>query len=343
MRPLLCLTTALTLTLAALPARAEPPGVLVDTMPLHALVARVMEGVGTPDLLLPPGATPHDFQLRPSDAERLAQAQVVIWTGEGLVPWLAEPLATLAPQALTVEMLATGGWAALPARTDAAFAHDGHDHGHDHGDDDAAAAEDHDDHDAHGEAEDHADHDAHGEAEGHGDHAGIDPHAWLDPAVAAAWTAHIAEALSQADPENAAAYAANAAAAGSEMAALKEEMAATLAPATGRAFIVPHDAYQYLEVAFGLQAAGAIALTDASSPGPARIAELRDLVAAGDVACILTDPQTSAEWSALLADGSLARTAQVDPDGTSLTPGAALYPTMMRAMAQALADCLAPG
>ena len=75
-------STALALTLAALPALAEAPRVVVDTAPLHSLVAQVMAGVGTPELILPPGTSPHDFQLRPSDAARLQGAQVVIWMGE---------------------------------------------------------------------------------------------------------------------------------------------------------------------------------------------------------------------------------------------------------------------
>jgi len=45
----------------ATPALAEPPRVVADILPVHSLVARVMEGVGVPDLILPPGASPHGF------------------------------------------------------------------------------------------------------------------------------------------------------------------------------------------------------------------------------------------------------------------------------------------
>jgi len=314
-RPVLPLALAVLAVLAG-PVRAEVPRVMVDTVPLHALVSRVMAGVGAPDLLITPGASPHDFQLRPSDAGRLAAAQVVIWSGEALAPWLADPLMALAPQALTLEVLETDGWSRLDLRTDAAF----------------AAAE--------AEAHDHQ-----GEAEGEGahhDHEGTDPHAWLDPAVAAVWLGQIAGILAQADPAHASAYRANAQAGAAEMAALQAELAAVLAPVQGRAYIVPHDAYQYFEVAFGVPALGAITLSDAASPGPARIAALRDLVATGDVACILTDPQTSPEWTAVLAQGIAVRTAQTDPDGSTFAPGAELYPAMLRALAAALVDCTAP-
>jgi zinc transport system substrate-binding protein len=135
-------------------------------------------------------------------------------------------------------------------------------------------------------------------------------------------------------------YRANAEAAAARLAALEAEITAMVAPLAGRAFVVPHDAYQYFETAFALPASGAIALSDATAPGPARIAELRDRVAAGDIACILTDPQTNAEWSTLLREEGVARTAEVDPDGTNVTPGPDAHATILRGIAAALADCL---
>ncbi|MDX1744253.1 MAG: zinc transporter, partial [Ruegeria sp.] len=39
---------------------ADVPNVAADIAPVHSLVARVMEGVGTPDLIVPPGASPHE-------------------------------------------------------------------------------------------------------------------------------------------------------------------------------------------------------------------------------------------------------------------------------------------
>jgi len=58
---------ALPLTLClATPALADAPRVVTDIPPVHSLAAMVMDGVGTPELLLPPGASPHDFALRPS-------------------------------------------------------------------------------------------------------------------------------------------------------------------------------------------------------------------------------------------------------------------------------------
>lgn len=81
--------------LLALPAFAAPPKVVVDIAPVHALALQVMTGVATPDLLLSQGASPHEATLRPSQARMLADADLVIWEGPELSPWLADALTAL--------------------------------------------------------------------------------------------------------------------------------------------------------------------------------------------------------------------------------------------------------
>ncbi len=46
-----------------------PPHVVASIKPVHALVAGVMEGVGSPGLLIQGNASPHAYTLRPSDAK----------------------------------------------------------------------------------------------------------------------------------------------------------------------------------------------------------------------------------------------------------------------------------
>lgn len=88
---------------------AAAPNVVVTIAPVHSLVAGVMQGVGEPRLLLPPGASPHSYALLPSDARALAQADVVVWIGEGLETFLRKPLRTLAADAASVQLSALPG------------------------------------------------------------------------------------------------------------------------------------------------------------------------------------------------------------------------------------------
>lgn len=320
---------ALTAALLAGTAQADVPRVAVDIAPVHALVAQVMQGVGTPDLIVPPGASPHEHSLRPSEARALQEADLVVWVGPDLTPWMQDAIATLAGDATVATLMEADGVQLLEVREGALF--EAHTHG---------ADEDHADH---GHGHDNHDHDDQGHDDhGHDDHAhgAYDPHAWLSPANAGVWLDAIAADLSEADPDNAARYAANAAGARAALSALTDEVTGLLAPVRGGRFIVFHDAYQYFEAAFDMPAAGAISLSDAAAPSPARIAEIRDRVAREGVACVLSEPQFNPGLVATVTGGTGVRTAVLDPLGSDLVPGPALYADLMRGLATALAGCL---
>ncbi|ABV93446.1 putative high-affinity zinc uptake system protein [Dinoroseobacter shibae DFL 12 = DSM 16493] len=349
----LCVAT----TLLGGTALADVPTVATDIAPVHALVARVMDGVGTPTLILPPGASPHEYSLRPSEAAALQDADLVFWMGADLAPWMEDAVATLATNARVTTLLDAEETTLLPFREGALFeAHDhdhgdeehdhashDHDHDHDHAEHDNAHDHDHDHtHDSsekaasHDHAHDDHDHETHA---GH-DHGEHDPHAWLSPQNAAAWLTLIATQLSTADPDNAATYFTNATEGRTELDALSAEVAEILAPARGGSFIVFHDAYQYFETAFDFPASGAISLSDATDPSPARIAEIRDRVRDEGITCVLAEPQFNAGLVDTVLDGTEARTGVIDPIGIDLTPGPDLYPQLIRNMATTLAGCL---
>ncbi|MEJ6389213.1 zinc ABC transporter substrate-binding protein [Gymnodinialimonas ulvae] len=320
-------------------AMAEVPNVAVDIAPVHSLVTRVMAGVGEPALVIPAGASPHEYNLRPSEAAALQDADLVFWMGEDLTPWLEDAVETLAEGAAVTELLSVDGIRLLDFREGALF--EAHSHG-DHGDHDDH--EEHADHDEH-DHEEHADHDEHDHDDhGHDDHAGHDhgehdPHAWLAPSNATVWLNVIAAELSAVDPENAGTYFANAAEAIAEMEALSAQVRETLARVQDMSFIVFHDAYQYFEADFGLSAAGAISIGDATDPSPARIAEIQGRLRDEGVDCVLSEPQFNPGLVEAALDGTEAATAVIDPLGAELEPGPDLYPTLIRNMAATLASC----
>lgn len=355
-RPLLA---AALLASIALPAMADVPRVAVDIAPVHALVAQVMGDLGAPDLILPPNASPHGYAMRPSEARSVEAADLVIWMGEGLTPALGRAIERLAGDTARIDLLEVAGITTYGFRTDASFeTHDhGDDHGDEHEDEDHGHGDGHDHgHDEHGHGYDdeehghddhgHADHDHgdHHEAHGHEnhDHAhdDVDPHAWLDPANARVWLPVIAAELGALDPENAATYAANADVAATEIAALEADIAADLAGLSERSFIVFHDAYIYFEERFGLQAAGAISLSDASAPGPARVVEIRDQVAELDAVCVFAEPQFNTDLVTRVFEGTNVTLGIIDPLGSAQEVGPGHYAATLRAMAESVRDCL---
>ena len=87
------------LTTFPLATLAEVPRVTVDIPPVYSLVATVMGDVGTPELFIQPGASPHGYSLRPSEASALDSADLVIWVSDSLTPWLEGPVENLAGDA----------------------------------------------------------------------------------------------------------------------------------------------------------------------------------------------------------------------------------------------------
>lgn len=78
----------LALLLTSSAAAAEVPQVVTDIPAVHSIVDMVMGSLGSPELLLEPGADEHDFQLKPSQMDAVSTADLVIWVGPELTPWL---------------------------------------------------------------------------------------------------------------------------------------------------------------------------------------------------------------------------------------------------------------
>lgn len=365
MRTLLS-SAALCATLPSL-ALAEAPRVVTDIPPVHALVAQVMQGVGEPDLLLPPGGSPHGHQMRPSEAHTLANGHLLFWIGAAQSPWIEEATKTLATNIRSVPLIEVEGTHLRLGGHD--HGEEGHDdHGDDHADhaehddhdDNHAAHEDHDheakhddDHDHEDHAEDHQDHDHedhtgddHDHSDGHhvGDghvHDGIDHHAWLDPVNALIWLPEISRQLSEIDPANAATYRENTEAAMTRIKTLTGELTARLSPLEG-GFFVYHDAYGYFTDRFDLPASGAIAESDATPPGARRIAELQAEAETADIRCLFTEPQFDTRTADRMAATLGVQVHTLDPVGSSMTPGPDLYDDLLLNLAKGLEACLTP-
>jgi len=322
------LAACLTVVVAA-GARAEVPDVVVSIKPLHSLVARVMQGVGEPSLLVSGGASLHSFSLKPSQAAALQEAELVVWVGPTLESFLHEPLESLAGGAEVIEATDLPGIALLPARSGGAWEAHVHEH--------AESQEEGEEHDHdHAEGEDHD----HGHEDEHEHEGGVDGHLFLDIGNAEVIAAAVAQALSRLDPEHASVYAANAAALAQDLQALDGEVAATLAPVQGRPFVVFHDAYQYFERRYELAAIGSITVSPEQSPGARRLSEIREKIVALKATCVFAEPGFQPALMETVLAGTGAKSGVLDPEGIALDPGPALYGELLRGLATSLRDCL---
>lgn len=329
--------TALML-LSLSPALAAPK-VVASIKPVQSLVAAVMDGVGEPSVIVDGAASPHTFALKPSTAKLIANADVVFWVGPELEPFLEKPLETLGEKAEAIELSEAPGVTKLPVREDANF------EPHHHGDEEGEAGHeghDHAGHDHAAEGKEAAGHDhGHDHSHEHGhEHGEFDAHVWLDPENAKAMADDIAHHLSEADPANAATYAANATALKEKLTALETELTAELEPVQDKPFIVFHDAYQYFEHRFGVKAAGSVTLSPEVQPGAERVAALREKLKDLGAVCVFSEPQFEPKLVGVLVEGTGVRTGVLDPLGADVTNGKDLYFEVTRHMANSLKTCL---
>ncbi len=100
---------------AALSAPADPPRVAVTIKPIHGLIAAVMDGVASPQLLITGADSPHTHALRPSEARLLESADLVFWIGPMMETSFAKPIAALA-RGKAVSLIEQSGLRLLPVR-----------------------------------------------------------------------------------------------------------------------------------------------------------------------------------------------------------------------------------
>ena len=306
------------LLLGGLMAAAATAGaadrVVATFKPVHSLVSAVMAGVGEPYLIMKGGASPHTYRMRPSDAGLIGKARVIFMIGDLIESTLAGPIHKFGSKARVVELADVPGLVRRPVRRGGAFEDDGHDHGHGHG---------------------------HGKGQSHDDEA-FDMHVWLDPLNAGLMAIAIARTLSEIDPANAAKYGANADALVARLDELTAQIAAELAPARDKPFIVFHDAYHHFEERFGLKAVGSAVVSTGRSPGVRRVRELRKKVREIGVVCVFAEPHYDPRFVKLITEGTGARGGTVDPVGITIKAGPEMYFNLLRGMATSFKACLAP-
>ena len=305
-------STALVLSAVTTAPGAAETKVVVSIKPVHALVARVMEGLGTPALLVSGAASPHTYAMKPSDARALNNADIFFRVSEQTEPFTGKVVVSLPVTVLVVTLAEAPGLTLFDKRTGETF--EAHVHGG------------HDDHDYHHEAG-----------------AVRDGHVWLDPENAKAMAGEIVKVLAQAAPQDAEKLQANAARLVADIDKLETEIGRALEPVRGRPFVVFHDATQYFERRFGLNAVGSITVSPDVQPSAKRLTEIRAKISKLDAGCVFAEPSFSPALVSTVTEGKHARSGTLDPEGLAIKQGPNAYFELMRNLTAGLKACLHQG
>lgn len=281
--------------------------VVTTIKPIHSLVAGVMDGLGSPSLIVDGSNSPHNFSLKPSHAKMIEDAEIIFWVGEDLETFMIKPLESIANNATKVSFMDLDNITKLKFKEENILEVEGYDDDHDD-----------DDHDKHADGE-------------------FDAHIWLDPKNAIEIVNEIAKTLSLKDPNNKNVYYSNAEKLNHSLNELIKKI--NLSINKDARFIVFHDAYQYFEKRFDVSSAGALILNEEALPSAKKVSEIHKIIKKQNINCIISEPQFNPNIIKSIAQDSSILTRSFDPLGSSFDTNKNLYFEMILSLSNSLKDC----
>ncbi|MDC1375620.1 zinc ABC transporter substrate-binding protein [bacterium] len=311
---------------------AETKGIITTIQPINALVSAVIGNTGKTISIIPPEQSPHDFKLKPSDVKVLQDGNLIFYVSNHLESSVVKVFKNLPKNIKIINLMEEANIDHLAIRDNEAWERHDH-HGHD----------DHDDHDKHGKKDDdHDDHDKHGKKDDdHDDHEKEDDvHIWLSPNNAIKIVKKVNKELNLYFPENSKIYDENASKFINKIKNLKEELVKELAPIKDKPFIVFHDAYQYFEKTFELNAVGSVALEGDIASSPKQISFIKEKIKESKASCVFQEPQFDTKLVKIVVEGTNAEIGTLDPLGVNITGDKDFYLQLLRNMSKSLKECL---
>ena len=311
---------------------SETKGVVSTIQPINSLVNAVIGNTGKTISLIPAKASPHEYKLKPSDTKKLQNANIIFFVSDHLETSLTKVFKNLPKNIKIINLMEDAGIKHLAIRDNEAW--ERHDHHHRHGDND--------DYDKHVKKDDDHDHDKHSKKhDDHDDHEKEDDvHIWLSPDNAVKIIKKINKELSLFFPENAKTYNQNANQMIKKINQLKVELKKELLGIKDEPFIVFHDAYQYFETSFDLNAVGSVALEGDIASSPKQISFIKDKIVKLKASCVFQEPQFDSRLVQIVVESTNAQIGILDPLGVNIKSGENFYLQLLKNMAKSLKDCL---
>ena len=308
------LFAALSAALWGTTAQHADAAVVASLKPLGFIASAIADGVTETQVLLPDGASEHDYSLRPSDAKRLQNADLVVWIGPEMEAFMDKSSQSI-PDNKKVTIAQLDGVKPLLMK------------GADDDDDDHAAEGEHDH--AHGE-----------KGDAHHHHGDYNMHLWLSPEIARLSAVAIHDKLVELMPQSRARLDANLKDFEANLATTDKQVASELAPVKGKGYFVFHDAYGYYEKHYGLTPLGHFTVNPEIQPGAQRLHQIRTQLVEQKATCVFAEPQFRPAVVESVARGTTVRMGTLDPLGTNIQLSKESYPAFLTQLATQYASCL---
>lgn len=278
--------------------------VLTSIKPLQLIAAAVQDGVGTPEVLLPPGASPHNYALRPSDVRRVSEVDLLYWIGPDMESFMPRVLKNRTLPTISVQSLAGLQLRHFEADSQSHEAADPQEHDHEH------------------------------------QPGSLDAHLWLSSVNARVIAAKMASDLAQADPDNAARYQSNLKGFDTRLDAMDARLKTRMSDVANKPFFVFHEAFDYFEAAYGIKHVGVFSVAEEVQPGAKHVAAMRARLTEAGKACVFSEPPLRPRLAETLSAGLPVKLAELDGLGGYTPATAQGYEHMMEKLGNDLAGCL---
>lgn len=312
--------------------------VVTSIKPLGFIASSIAEGVTQTEVIVPAGASPHDYNLKPSDVKTLKAADVVLWIGEDVDAFLDKTLDQLDEK----KVLEIADFDEIkPLLGEAAHHH------HDHDDDHKGHKHEHKHSHKHDHKHEHKHshkHDHKNEKHGHEKHGhdelSTNWHVWYSPEISKVVAEKLATKLSEVYPTKKELIAQNLADFNRTLTEKNAQIQAQLSAFANKGFYVFHDAYGYFNDAYGLKQTGAFTINPLVAPGAKTLATIKTEIAEHKVSCLFAEPQFTPKVIETLAKGTGVHIGRLDPMGDKIQLGKTAYTDFLQFTADSYRECL---
>lgn len=290
--------------------------ILASVRPLGFIASSIADGVTQTQILVPPGASPHDYNLKLSDIQKVKSADLVLWIGEDVDSFLTKSVSQLeGKNVLTISELNE----LAPLLSKAAHHHHDeseHHHHHEHGID------------------------AHGHHHEEQNDLEINWHVWYSPEISRIVAQKVADKLIVQFPNKQERIVRNLAEFNRTLSLQSDKIKAQLAPFNDKGFFVFHDAYGYFNDAYGLNQTGYFTINPLVAPGAKTLAHIKEEITEHRVRCLFTEPQFTPKVVESLSKNADVNVGRLDPMGEAVELGPNSYANFLQFTADSYAECL---
>ncbi|UAJ64897.1 zinc ABC transporter substrate-binding protein ZnuA [Candidatus Schneideria nysicola] len=298
--------------------------VITSIRPLGFIASAIAEGVMPVEILLPNGASPHDYTLRPSDLIRMKKASILVWIGPEMESFLSSPISSLKNrEIITLSKVST----IIPLLVDSRkFIHNKNN---------SILIP------LHQRSEENKSRDIFLKKKKNGiNKHQVNMHIWLSPKIANCVAIEIYNRLLLLFPNHKKKLDENLIIFQSILSETDRKISLSLSHVKDKGYYVFHDAYRYFEEHYGLKPLGYFTFDPNIHPGAKTIHNIRSKIMERKSTCIFMEPQFKCTVIKTIFFANKVYIGLLDPLGTNVPLSKKSYSNFLEIISNQYINCL---